>query len=44
MTEAQGARPVRPLMSATLEAVGMVGGWGGLAAVVVGMSLTRLVY
>lgn len=48
-TEAQRARPVRPLMSATLEAVGM-GGDGGTsaalaaAAAAVGMSLTRLVY
>lgn len=47
-TEAQGARPVRPLMSAALEAVGMGGGVGvGMLAAVaaaVGLSLTRLVY
>lgn len=52
-SEAQGARPVRPLMSAALEAVGMWRGGGegggGLAALateaaVVGLSLTRLVY
>lgn len=49
-SEAQGARPVRPLMSAALEAVGMWrGGGGALAALateaaVVGLSLTRLVY
>ena len=30
-TEAQGARPVRPLMSAALVAVGMEGGGGALA-------------
>lgn len=45
-TEAQGARPVRPLMSDALEAVGMGGGVGLLAALpaAVGLSLTRLVY
>lgn len=46
-TEAQGARPVRPLMSAALEAVGMGEEGGVLAAAVaaaVGLSLTRLVY
>lgn len=47
-TEAQGARAVRPLMSAALEAVGLggEGGKGVLAATAaaVGLSLTRLVY
>lgn len=43
--EAQGARPVRPLMSAALEAVGMGGGVAlATVAAAVGLSLTRLVY
>ena len=40
--EAQGARPVRPLMSAALEAVGR--GKRVLAGEAVDLSLTRLVY
>ncbi len=48
-TEAQGARPVRPLMSAALEADGTGGGGDLVAALAVstaavGLSLTRLVY
>lgn len=48
-TEAQRARPVRPLMNAALEAVGMGGDCGtsaalAAAAAAVGLSLTRLVY
>lgn len=45
-TEVQGARPVRPLMSAAMEAGMMGGGLAALAAkaAVVGLSLTRVVY